>query len=111
VEFKTFDQVLPKKKCEKGKDRVKDIETALDWCRKKEVKSSGVDEDSPTFNNIANEIEDASDWMRNDGVSLDVPDRLPAFSQIETIPVSRRAPHERKKDAADLLSWIRLQPD
>jgi hypothetical protein len=37
-EFKKNDQVLPKKKGENGKDRAKDIESALDWCRNKKVK-------------------------------------------------------------------------
>ncbi len=37
-EFKKIDQLLPKKKGEKRKDRAKDIESALDWCRNKEVK-------------------------------------------------------------------------
>jgi hypothetical protein len=91
-EFKTIDQIPRKKKDEKGKDRGKDIETALDWCRNKEVKPSVGDEDSPAFNKIAREIEGALGWMRNDGFSPDVPDRLPYFSQIESIPVSRRAP-------------------
>jgi hypothetical protein len=91
-EFKKIDQVLPKKKGEKGKDRVKDIESALDWCRIKEVKPSGVDEDSPAFNKIAREIEGALDWIRTDRVSPEDADVLPDFSQIESIPVSRRRP-------------------
>jgi hypothetical protein len=33
-----MDKVPPKKKGEKRKDRAKDIESALDWCRNKEVK-------------------------------------------------------------------------
>jgi hypothetical protein len=65
-EFKAIDQVLPKKKGEKGKDRAKDIETALDWFRNKEVKPSVVDEDSPAFNKIARVIENALGWMQND---------------------------------------------
>jgi hypothetical protein len=36
-EFKKIDQVLPKKNGEKGKDRVKEIESALDLNRKKKV--------------------------------------------------------------------------
>jgi hypothetical protein len=64
-----------------------------------EVKPSCVDEDSPAFNKIAREIEGALDWIRNDGVSPDDADLLPDFSQIELIPVSRRTPYERKKDA------------
>jgi hypothetical protein len=71
-----------------GKARAKDIESALDWFRIKEVKPSGVDEDSPAFKKIAREIEGALDWMRNDGVSPHVADLLPNFSQIESIPVS-----------------------
>jgi hypothetical protein len=61
MEFKKIDQVLPKKKGEKGKDRAKDIESALDWCTNKEVKPSCVDEDSPAFNKIPREIEGALD--------------------------------------------------
>jgi hypothetical protein len=76
----------------KGKARAKDIESALDWCRNKEVKPSCVDEDSPAFNKIVREIEGALDWMRNDGVSPHVADKLPDFSQIESIPVSHRTP-------------------
>jgi hypothetical protein len=77
----------------KGKARAKDIESALDWCTNKEVKPSCVDEDSPAFNKIVREIEGALlDWMRNDGVSPDDADRLPDFSKIESIPVSRRTP-------------------
>jgi hypothetical protein len=91
-QFKTIDQVPPKKKGEKGKDRAKDIESALDWCRNKEVKPSCVDGDSVAFNKIAREIEDALDWMRNDGVSPDGADSLPDFSKIGSIPVSRRTP-------------------
>jgi hypothetical protein len=69
------------------------------------------DEDSPAFNKCAHEIKGALDWIRNDGVSTDDADVLTDFSQIESIPVSRRTPSERKKDAKDLLSWIRLQHD
>jgi hypothetical protein len=47
-----------------------------------------VDEDSSAFNKIAREIDDALDWMRNDGVSSDDADSLPAFSKIGSIPVS-----------------------
>jgi hypothetical protein len=81
-----------RRKAKKGKARAKDIESALDWCRNKKVKPSGVDEDSPAFNKIVREIEDALDWIRTDGVSPHVADRLPDFSQIESIPVSRRTP-------------------
>jgi hypothetical protein len=63
MEFKKIDQVPPKKKDEKGKYRVKDIEIALAWCRIKEVKPSGVDEDWPAFNKIARKIEGALDWI------------------------------------------------
>jgi hypothetical protein len=45
-----------------------------------------VDEDSSAFNKIAREIEDAFDWMRNDGVSPDDADSLRVFSKIESIP-------------------------
>jgi hypothetical protein len=91
-EFKKIDRVLPKKKGEKGKDRTKDVESALYWRRNKKVKPSYVDEDSSAFNKIAREIEDALDWMRNDGVSPDDADLLPDFSKIGSIPVSRRTP-------------------
>jgi hypothetical protein len=62
-----------------------------------------VDEDSSAFNKIAREIEDASDWTRNDGVSPDDADSLRVFSKIGSIPVSRRTPQGRKKDADDVL--------
>jgi hypothetical protein len=107
VEFKTIDQVPPKTKGEKGKDRVKDIDSALDWCRIKEVKRSGVEENSPAFNKIAREIEGALDWIRTDRVSPDDADLLPDFSKIESIPVACRTPKERNKEADDVLSWIR----
>jgi hypothetical protein len=55
-------------------------------CRNKEVKPSCVDEDSPALNKISSEIEDALDWMRNDGVSPDDADSLGDFSMIESIP-------------------------
>jgi hypothetical protein len=70
----------------KGKDRAKDNESALDLCRNKEVKPSCVDEDSPAFNKISSDIEDALDWMRNDGVSPDDADSLGDYSKIESIP-------------------------
>jgi hypothetical protein len=56
---------------------------------------------------IARALEGALDWMRNDGVSPDDADLLPDFTQIESIPVSRRKPEERK-DADDLLPWIQI---
>jgi hypothetical protein len=91
-QFKTIDQVPPKKKGEKGKDRVKDIKSALDCCRIKDLKPSGVDEDSPAFNKSAREIEGALDWIRTDRVSPGDANLLPDFSKIESILVSRRRP-------------------
>ena len=104
-EFKKIDQVPPKKKGEMGKDRVKDIESALDWCRIKDVKPSGIDEDSPAFNKIVREIEGALDLIRADGVSPDVPDRLPYHSQIESIPVSHRQPLKPKEARRLCTLW------
>jgi hypothetical protein len=75
-----------------GKALAKDIESALDWCKIKEVKSSCVDENSPVFHKIARVIEGTLEWMQNKGVSPDDADRLLDCSQIESIPVARRTP-------------------
>jgi hypothetical protein len=54
----------------------------VDWCRIKEVKPSGVDEDSPAFNKIAREIEGASDWIRTDRVSPEDADLIPTSARL-----------------------------
>jgi len=51
-QFKKIDQMLPRKKNQRTKDRANDIESALDWCRNNGVRPGDEDGNVPGFNKI-----------------------------------------------------------
>ena len=75
--FRKVDSLLPTKNGQDLRDRAISIENALDYCRNPVVKPS--DDDSS----------------------------VPTFSTLSSIPISHKSPEERKRDAANVLEWIR----
>merc|ERR1712106_326118 len=80
-DFTRVDQMLPKKKSQKKKDRARDIEGALDWMR-----SNGV---SPA----------------------DDAESTPRFSTLPSVQMSRRTPEGRKNDVDAIMNWLRNPED
>jgi hypothetical protein len=49
------------------------------------------------------------DWARNQ--EPDDEEDVPPFDKLNSIPITRRTPEDRKKDVDDALTWIRNGKD
>jgi hypothetical protein len=116
-EFKKIDQLLPKKKGQKSKDRAKEIESALNWSRNN---NTDTDEDAPAFNKLGpipmslctpedrqNDVDDVVTWLRNG--KEDSEDPMGEFKKLDQILPQKRlqTPEDRAKDIEGVMDWAR----
>lgn len=99
--------------------RQKDFDDCLAW-----IRSDGKESKDPTgeFRKLnamlprkqgqskedrARQLEGLLDWLRNTAGGLTDDEPLPGFDKIESVPMHRYTPEQRKKDLDDILCWIR----
>ena len=105
--------------------RGKDLNDCLNWLRNKGLDDESLD---PTgeFRTVdslvpkrrnhppedrARLLEGALDWMRNNEATVEHDERAPASKHAGSLPVSRRTPEQRQKEAGDVVTWIRSKKD
>ncbi|MGK3734880.1 MAG: hypothetical protein ACI90V_001719, partial [Bacillariaceae sp.] len=76
--FKKLDHLLPEKKKMSSKNRAREIERTLDWCRSLGVKPADIDIDS-----------------------------IPGSIEMNSVPFSVRSPEERKREMGNILDFLR----
>jgi len=79
--FRQVDSLLPMKGGQNQRDRARNIENALDYCRNQDVRPS------------------------DDDITM------PKFSKLSSIPVSHKSPEDRLNDVDNILQWIRSPGD
>ena len=126
-EFKKIDSMLPRKKGQTPLDRAKEIESALDWCRNKNVLPSD-EPNVPGFEKMPSipvskrspedrkqDTDDILNWLRKGKPSeLDTPND--EFAKIDQLLPQKKgqSPKDRAKEIESALDWIRqhnVSPD
>ena len=118
-DFNRYDQLLPMKKGQRSKDRARDIENAMDWCRSKGIKPT-EDGDIPGFKKIGSipvskrspedrkkETDAILNWLRAGKPEDD--DAGSTFKKIDSMLPTKdnQTPQDRAKQIESALDWMR----